>query len=228
MFIKVCYSVIGVAVLIFILLIVTDLNTPQQPVTQVQENQIVTNPLAVATSSDTVKSEQDTKVGIEHKTIVQASATPPTLDTHKAVLMLAVSTNYYSQLFSDAKKILGTKQYSNTAEGLSAFNDPSSSAVLFGNFRTETCLKNNPSANINNTYREVSNLYFGAKVNQTDALDNWNYNLNTTATDICEWAADAVSWQIREIATSKLKATEQKVDTDFATVKSDMSSISKL
>lgn len=200
---KVLYSVIGVAVLGFVFLFILGSNLPKPKVAQ---NSVATStPVAVTTPPKQVTA----------------------FDKQKATAVLSASIKYYTQLFATGKLLLGTTQYADTNTALRAFDDPNSAAVKFGAFRTDTCLKNDPGANIMSAYRAVSDLYYSAGISSIDDLDNWSYDLNTAASDICLWAGDAVSWQIKEISTAKLQADQQKVDADFVAVQADMRAISK-
>jgi hypothetical protein len=192
---KVLYSVIGVVVLGFVLLLVIGLNTPQ-PVKQTQESALTQNPVAVATSSAP--------------------------DKQKVAAILSASVAYYTQLFATGKATLGTTHYADANAGLKAFNDPNSAASQFGSFRTNNCLKNDPGANAISAYQEADNLYSGTS---PDALGNWNEDINTTVSDICLWAGDAVSWQIKEISTAKLHTDEQKVSNDIVKAQLDIKQI---
>lgn len=198
---KVLYSVIGVAVLVIGSLIIIGLNLPQPKAAQ--NSATTPSPVVVATSS-------------------KQSAVAP--DKQKIAAILSASVTYYTQLFTTGKAILGTTQYADANAGLKAFDDPNSAASLFGSFRTNTCLKNDPGANAISAYKEADNLYSGSS---PDALGNWNYDINTAASDICLWAGDAVSWQIKEISNAKLQADQHKVEADFTAVQGDMPAISK-
>jgi hypothetical protein len=46
--------------------------------------------------------------------------------------------------------------------------------------------------------------------------------MNTTVSDICLWAEDGVSWQIKEISSSRLQADEQKIAKDFVQTQADI------
>jgi hypothetical protein len=192
---KVLYSVIGVVVLGFVLLLVIGLNS-SQPIKQAQESALVQNPVAVATSSAP--------------------------DTQKVVAILSASTDRYASLLSAGKATLGTTQYADANAGLKALNDPNSPASQLGSFRTNTCLKNDPGANAISAYQEADNLYSGTS---PDALGNWNEDVNNAASDICLWAGDAVSWQIKEIPTTKLHTDEQKVSDDLAKAWTDIKQV---
>jgi hypothetical protein len=194
---KVLYSVIGVVVLIFISLLIIGLNLPPQ-----QKTTTAATPV-VATSSATV------------------------LDTQKVVATLTASVEYYSQLLIIGKAALDTTQYPNASVGLSALKDPNSSVSKFSAFRTDTCIKNDPGANAMNTYRNISDMYSVAHVQSPNSLDNWSYDTNTVASDICEWAGVAVDWQISKVTTAKLKAAEQKIAMDLATARADIQAIPK-
>lgn len=194
---KILYSVIGVVVLGFVLLLIIGLNTPQ-PIKQAQESAPAQNPIVVATSSAP--------------------------DKQKAATILSASTDHYVSLLSAGKAALGTTQYADANAGLQALNDPSSAASQLGSFRTNTCLKNDPGANAISAYQEADNLYSGTS---PDALGNWNEDINNAASDICLWAGDAVSWQIKEISTAKLHADEQKIADDLTKARSDVQTLSK-
>ncbi len=197
MFKKVLYSIIGVVVLGFVLLLIIGLNTPQ-PTKQAQESAPTQNPVAVATSSAP--------------------------DTQKIVAILSASIDHYVSLLGAGKTALGTMQYADANAGLKAFNDPNSAASQFGSFRTNTCLKNDPGANAISAYQQADSLYPDTS---PDALGNWNADINDAASDICLWAGDAVSWQIKEISTTKLRADEQKVSDDFAKARADIQALAK-
>lgn len=194
---KVLYSVIGVVVLGFVLLLIIGLNSPQ-PIKQAQENASAQNPVAVATSSAP--------------------------DTQKVAAILSASTDHYASLLNAGKAALGTTQYADANAGLKALNDPNSAASRLGLFRTNTCLKNDPGANVISAYQQADNLYSGTS---PDALGNWNEDINNAASDICLWAGDAVSWQIKEISTTKLHADEQKVSDDLVKAHADIQALSK-
>lgn len=197
---KVLYSVIGVVVLGFVLLLIIGLNTPQ-PIKQAQQTVPTQNSVAVATSS--------------------------VLDKQKVVAILSASVTYYTQLFATGKATLGTTQYVDAYAGVKAFDDPNSAAVRFGAFNTDTCMKNDQGANVMNAYRTVSDLYYSAGISSTDDLDNWSYDLNSAVSDICLWAGDAVSWQIKEVSTTKLHADEQKVTDDLTKAHADIQALAK-
>jgi hypothetical protein len=192
---KVLYSVIGVAVLGFVLLLIIGLNTPQ-PIKQTQQSAPVQNSVAVATSSAP--------------------------DKQKVAAILSASTNHYASLLSAGKVALGTTQYADANAGLKALNDPNSNASKLGSFRTNTCLKNDPGANAISAYQEADNLYSGTS---PDALGNWNEDINNAASDICLWAGDAVSWQINEISTTKLHTDEENITSDLAKAQADAKQI---
>ena len=192
---KVLYSVIGVAVLGFVLLLIIGLNTPK-PIKQTQQSVPTQNPVVVATSS--------------------------TPDKQKVAAILSASTDHYLSLLNAGKTALGTTQYADANAGLKALNDPNSNASQLGSFRTNTCLKNDPGANAISAYQEADNLFSGSS---PDALGNWNEDVNNAASDICLWAGDAVSWQIKEISTAKLHADEQKVSEDIAKAQLDIKQI---
>jgi hypothetical protein len=194
---KVLYSVIGVVVLGFVLLLIIGLNTPQ-PIKQVTQSAPVQNPVAVATS------------------------TAP--DKQKVAAILSASTNHYASLLSAGKVALGTTQYADANAGLNALNDPDSNARQLGSFRRNTCLKNDPGANAISAYQQADNLYSGTS---PDALGNWNEDINNAASDICLWAGDAVSWQIKEVLATKLQADEQKVAGDLAKARADIQALVK-
>lgn len=195
---KVLYSVVGVAALIFVSLLFIGSNLSQQ--------------------KQTVATQQPAPV---------ASTSVPVLDAQKVLAALTASTDYYSQLLATGKQLLGATQYPNATAGLAALNDPNSSASKFGSFRTETCIKNDPSVDAMNTYRSVSDLYTAAKAQSPDALDNWNYDTNTAASDICAWASTAADWQISKVSSTQLKVAEQKVTTDLAQVHKDLTQITQ-
>ncbi len=195
---KVLYSVIGVAALIFVSLLFIGNNVPPQ-----KQAAVTQQPVPVASTSVAV------------------------LDTQKVIAALTVSTDYYSQLLATGKQLLGATQYPNATAGLDALNDPNSAVSKFSSFRTETCIKNDPSTNAMNAYRSVSDQYTAAQVQSPDALDNWNYDTNTAASDICAWASVGVDWQIRKVSSAQLKAAEQKVTTDLAQVHKDLTQITQ-
>ncbi len=192
---KVLYSVIGVAVLGFVLLLIIGLNTPQS-IKQVHQSVPVQNPVVVATSS--------------------------TQNKQRVVAILSASTDHYSSLLTAGKAALGTTQYADANAGVKALNDPSSAASQFGSFRTNTCLKNDPGANAISAYQEADNLYSGTS---PAALSNWSEDINNVASDICLWAGDAVSWQIKEKSTAKLHTDEQKITNDLAKAQADTKQI---
>ena len=196
---KVLYSVIGVAVLIIVPSLIIGSNLPQPKVVQ---NSVATpSPLVATTSAK------------------QSVAAP---DKQKVGAVLSASVAYYTQLFATGKVALGTMQYADANAGLKALNDPSSPASQLGAFRTNTCLKNDPGANAIRAYREAEHLYSGTS---PDALGNWNEDVNNAASDICLWAGDAVSWQIKEIPTTKLHTDEQKVSDDLAKARTDIKQV---
>lgn len=194
---KVLYSVIGVAVLGFVLLLIIGLNTPQ-PIKEATQGTSAQNPVVVATSSAP--------------------------DKQKVVAILSASTDHYVSLLSAGKTALGTTQYADANAGLKALNDSNSAASRLGLFRTNTCLKNDPGANAISAYQEADNLYSGTS---PDALGNWNEDTNNAASDICLWAGDAVSWQIKEVPTTKLQADEQKVSDDLTKARADIQALAK-
>jgi hypothetical protein len=196
---KVLYSVIGVAVLVIGSLIIVGSNLPQSKV--VQNNATTPSPVVATTSA-------------------KQNAVVP--DKQKVAAILSASVTYYTQLFAAGKATLGTTQYADANAGLKAFDDPNSAASRLGSFRTNTCLKNDPGANAIKAYQEADNLYLGTS---PDALGNWNYDINTVASDICLWAGDAVSWQIKEIPATKLHADEQKIATDISRTRIDIKQI---
>ena len=195
---KVLYSVIGVVVLGFALLLVIGLNTPAQ------QKSVGTQPSQAIASTSAVK-----------------------LDTQKVAAMLSASTDYYSQLLAKGKEALGSTQYPNATTGLSALQDQNSAVSKFSAFRTDTCVKNDPSANAMNTYRTISDLYTSSHAQSPEALDNWNYDTNTVASDICAWASVATDWQISKTSYAQLKVAEQKVTTDLAQVHKDLLQITQ-
>ncbi len=196
---KVLYSVIGVAALIFVSLLFIGNNLPPQQTQTV----VATQPEPVASTSSA------------------------TLDTKKVEATLVASTDYYSQLFAIGKNTLGSTQYPNATAGLSALQDQNSAASKFGAFRTNTCLKNDPSANAMDAYRTVSDMYSSAHVQSPSTLDDWNYDTNTAASDICAWASVAINWQISKVSSAQLKAAEQKVTTDLAQVHKDLAQLTQ-
>jgi len=158
---------------------------------------------------------------VQNPVVVATSSAP---DKQKVAAILSASTDHYVSLLSSAKTVLGTTQYADANAGLKALNDPSSAASQLGSFRTNTCLKNDPGTNAMSAYQEADNLYSGTS---PDALGNWNEDINNAASDICLWAGDAVSWQIKEVTTTKLRADEQKVTDDITKARADIQSLSK-
>ena len=156
-----------------------------------------------------------------------AAATTAVDPTKQVVATLSNATDGYASLFASGKQILGTTQYSGGLDGLQAFNDPNSAAVRFGAFRTDTCLKNDPSQASYAAYKTASDLYYSANITQPDALDTWNNDINDAASDICTWAGDAVSWQLQEVSTAKLQADAKKVNNDLAAARADIQTLSK-
>ncbi len=192
---KITYSVIGV----FVFLVTLGFLLPKEKV--VDTPVVKTNPVATI-----------------------ANQTPVVLDNKKVEEILTTSVNYYQNLLSTGKTTLGNTQYKG-ANGLKSFDDPNSSAVKFGSFRTNTCIKNDPSVNAISAYKEVSDMYVSTDTPTT--LDDWNYDTNTIASDICIWAGDAVSWQIGEVPITKLKTDELKITNDITKAREDIKQISK-
>ncbi len=196
---KVLYSVIGVVVLGFVLLLIIGLNSPAQ-----QKSATVTQ------APQTV-----------------ASTSVAALDAQKVVATLSASTDYYIQLLATGKEALGSTQYPNATAGLSALQDQSSAASKFSAFRTNTCIKNDPAANATDAYRTASDIFSSAHAQSPSTLDDWNYDTNTTASDICAWASVAVDWQISKVSSAQLKVAEQKVVTDLSQVRKDLVQITQ-
>jgi hypothetical protein len=150
-----------------------------------------------------------------------SSTTAPIVQRSQDVRpILTASTQDVIKVFASGKTTLGTTQYSSGTQGNAAFSDPNSPAVIFGAFRTSTCIQNDPSGGVMNAYRIASDA-LSPKTN-TDALDAWSADMNDATSDLCLWAGDAVSWQIKEISTTQLKADEAKFNQDIAKANKDI------
>lgn len=194
---KVLYSVIGVVVLAIIVLIVNSSNG-SQPAAQVQQNTTV-QPAATTLSPEAVK--------------------------QKVAVLLSASTDHYVTLLSTGKAAQGTTQYS-AAEATAALNDPNSSPAKISAFRNSTCLQSDPSVDLTDTYRNASNLYYDAHLDSA-AIDDWYADMSDASSNICIWAADAVSWEIKGISTAKLSVDEATVAKDIAKARVDIQALTK-
>lgn len=194
------YPFIGVPVLVLIVLYVIGSHmpvVPKQPSTSTQS--INSNP-----------------------PVVTASVTPTQADLKvKMEAMLSASTDHYAQLLAQGKAILGTTQYTSTAQGTSALHDPNSPASKFSAFRNNYCIISDPGANAMDAYRQSSDMA------SSGAVDSWSEHINTAASDFCLWTQGAADWEIGKVTSTQLHADEQKVTADLAQARKDIQLLSK-
>ncbi len=194
---KILYSVLGVIVLVIVSVIIGFNTVPKN--VQTQNTVPVHNPIVIATSSAT--------------TLLDAK--------QKVSAILSVSMDHYVALLSAGKMAKGSTQYSSATEGTAALSDPNSSASKISAFRNSTCLQNDMTANLSTAYRDSSNIYYDAKLDST-AIDNWYSDMSEASSNICIWASDAVSWEIKGVSTAKLSTDESIVITDLAQARKDI------
>jgi hypothetical protein len=194
---KVLYSVLGVIILVIVSVIV-GFNTTSKT-EQTQNNVPVHNPIVVATSSATTLSDAKQKV----RTILSASI------------------DHYVALLSAGKIAKGSIQYSSAVEGTAALSDPNSPASKISVFRNSICLQNDPTINLSTAYRDSSNIYYDAKLDSS-VIDNWYSDMSEASSNICIWASDAISWEIKDVSTTKLSADESTITTDLAQARKDI------
>jgi hypothetical protein len=126
--------------------------------------------------------------------------------------ILLASVNHYAQLLSEGQQILGSTQYPNANAGLSAFADPSSAASRFSAYRKHP----NPENDLSylNAFKKADRFFTAA--NEPQAIGTWRDDMGQAQGDLYRWVTDAVSWQIKELSTSRLQADAATVTTDLA------------
>ncbi len=151
----------------------------------------------------------------------QAPADP----TKQIVASLSQTTSEYESLFINAKGILGSSQYANAEAGRQALKDPNSSASKLSEFRMNNCLKNDVGQKAIDAYKNADDLYYSANISSPDSLSAWNDDMGDVSSNICTWANDAISWQVKETPTSKLQADEKKITDGITQAKKDIQSL---
>jgi predicted 3-demethylubiquinone-9 3-methyltransferase (glyoxalase superfamily) len=142
--------------------------------------------------------------------------------TKQIVASLSQTTSEYESLYINAKDILGSSQYANAEAGRQALKDPSSSASKLSEFRINNCLKNDVGQKAMDAYKHADDLYYSANVASPDSLSSWNDDMGDVSSNICIWANDAISWQIKETPTSKIQADEKKITDGIMQAKKDI------
>ena len=151
----------------------------------------------------------------------QAPADP----TKQIVVSLSKTTSEYESLFINAKGILGSSQYANAEAGRQALKDPTSAASKLSEFRMNNCLKNDVGQKAIDAYKNADNLYYSASITSPDSLNAWNDDMGEVSSNLCTWANDAISWQIKETSTSKLQADEKKITSGIMQAMKDIQSL---
>jgi hypothetical protein len=131
--------------------------------------------------------------------------------------ILMASINHYAALLAEGERILGSTQYANATAGLDAFSDPDSAASRFSAYRKSP----NPENDLSFTSAfEKADRYFTA-ANEPHAISDWRDEMIQAQGNLAHWVTDAVSWQIKEISTSKLEADASTVRNDLARAEID-------
>lgn len=131
--------------------------------------------------------------------------------------ILLGSVNHYAALLYEAKQILGTTQYPSGEAGLRAFTDANSAASRFSAYRK------NPDPEKDLSFLQAfskADHYFVA-ANEPVAMGEWRDTMSNAQAALYAWVQDAVSWQIKEISTTKLDAAASRVEERLAKAKAD-------
>jgi hypothetical protein len=135
----------------------------------------------------------------------------------------SANTDHYKKLWQDGLDALGATQYPNANAGLTALEDPNSSASKFSRYQQS---ENPANDNSINTEFQKADANYKDTAASDDALNNWRMDTIQLSSDSGLWVQHAVSWQISEIPTSQLNEYKQTVVKDFAQVQQDLQALS--
>ena len=162
------------------------------------------------------------------KAIVTSTATPGETKLSPAqkaqvVTLITNTTNHFTQIWIDGQIALGTQPYPNADAGLAAFDDPTSAASLFRDWRKSE----DPALAISSlldTFNKADALYTGSIPD--DALLTWRDDVSQLTTDMEVWVTDGASWQISATPTATMTHDAQTITNDFTTIHKDIQAIS--
>lgn len=126
--------------------------------------------------------------------------------------ILLASVNHYATLLHEGQQILGSTQYPSAQAGLRAFNDPRSAASRFSAYRKR------PGPERDLSFLQAfsrADHYFTA-ANEPAAIGNWRDVMSNAQSALYAWVQNAVSWQIKQVSTTKLDADASRVTRDLA------------
>lgn len=144
-------------------------------------------------------------------------------DVKQVVAILNASILHYQQLLAQGKSVLGTYQYASAADGVAAFNDPTSYASRFSAWRTSSNAEQDLS--FIDAFKKAD-AYYNAD-NEPNAITTWQSDMSNVQSDLARWVQDAVSWQIQTVSTDTLNADEQTINKDIAAAQNDVAAIQK-
>ena len=132
--------------------------------------------------------------------------------------ILTASVDHYEQLFKEGEQAVGTTQYANANAGLAAFNDPTSAASRFRDFRSKTRAEYDLS--FLNAFQKADNYFTAA--NEPKSISTWRDDMGTVQSALSSWVNLAVGWQIRVKSTAELRAAQQKVEEGLGKARHDI------
>ena len=132
--------------------------------------------------------------------------------------ILTKNIQHYQQLLAQGKSVLGTTQYADANAGLAAFNDPSSAASRFRDWRQSSNAERDVS--YINAFNQADANYNAD--NEPAAISMWRDDMSTMQSDLANWVTTAVSWQIRDKTDADLSAAESQFNQDIKQVQSDL------
>lgn len=145
--------------------------------------------------------------------------------------VLQANIDHYEQLLAAGKAVLGTTPSSDASAGLTAFNDPNSSASQFRDWRSQSNAEQDVS--YLQAFKQANDIYLAVMGSSSGSVTKWENDTSTTLTnwqddignvqaDLAQWVQVAADWQISSKTAADLAAAEQKVNSDLSKTRQDL------
>jgi len=125
--------------------------------------------------------------------------------------ILSSSEIHYAGLLAAGKQALGITQYADAWAGLAAFDDPTSAASKFRDWRGSS--KAEADVSYVQAFAQADAFY--SANNEPANIDVWRDDVASAQGDLIQWVDLAASWQIHTTTTAQLSVAEQKFNADL-------------
>lgn len=126
----------------------------------------------------------------------------------------------------ESQAALGTTQYPTATDALNALSDPNSAASRFTAF--EGRAKVDQDATFNRALSRANLLYPNQSDRQSNALGQWDTDIDNAHADLIDWTFAATNWQDMQETTAAFQAREQQFQRDINRARADVTTLLKV